>query len=285
MTVEPVLSSVAVWTSAGVWTNAAPTTRGGGADLKPWGEAPLLSAIHPRARRPHPLAVALVQLAQVLLTAREADTDAPSFNRQGVDLLLGTLTGSTAADFEFWSGIQSRGAAFGSPSTFVYTLPSAALAEIALALGVRGSLATLTAGTISGIASVARSASRVSAGRARACICGGVEFARVDNHRASGLVEHDAIALFLVEAGSASTRWPVLREWQSGFEPNRGEPSPQISGVSPLSTLTALASAAVRLGDSFGVEEVFGSSFDGHWTRIILASSQNPDTQLETYPR
>src|SRR5215831_4438626 len=285
MTVEPVLSSVAVWTSAGVWTNAAPTTRGGGADLKPWGEAPLLSAIHPRARRPHPLAVALVQLAQVLLTAREADTDAPSFNRQGVDLLLGTLTGSTAADFEFWSGIQSRGAAFGSPSTFVYTLPSAALAEIALALGVQGSLATLTAGTISGIASVARSASRVSAGRARACICGGVEFARVDNHRASALVEHDAIALFLIEAGSASMRWPVLRDWQSGFEPNRGEPSPRISGVSPLSTLTALASAAVRLGDSFGVEEVFGSSFDGHWTRIILASSQNPDTQLETYPR
>jgi len=283
MTIEPVLSSVAVWTSAGVWTNTAPTARGGGADLKPWGEAPLLSAIHPRARRPHPLAVALVQLGHVLLTAREAATDAPSFNRQEVDLLLGTLTGSTAADFQFWSGIQRRGAAFGSPSTFVYTLPSAALAEIALALGVRGSLATFTAGTISGIASVARSASRISAGRARACICGGVEFARVDNHRASALVEHDAIALFLIEAGSASMRWPVLRDWQSGFEPNGGEPSPRISGVSPLSTLTALASAAVRLRASPGVEEVFGSSYDGHWARIILASPQNLDRQLETH--
>jgi len=251
--------------------------------LKPWNEAPLLSAIHPRARRPHPLAVALIQLAHALLTAREAATDAPSFNRQEVDLLLGTLTGSTAADFEFWSGIQSRGAAFGSPSTFVYTLPSAALAEIALALGVRGSVATLTAGTISGIASVARSASRISTGRGRACICGGVEFARVDNHRASGLFEQDAIALFLVEARSASMRWPVLRDWQSGFAPDQGQPSPRVADMSPLSTLSTLASVAVRLGASLGVEEVFGSSFDGHWARITLASWQNFDRQPETH--
>jgi len=284
MKVQPVLSSVAVWTPDGVWTNAAPTARNGGADLKPWSEAPLLSAIHPRARRPHPLAVKLVQLAHALLTAREATADAPSFKRQEVDLLLGTLTGSTAADFEFWSGIQNRGASFGSPSTFVYTLPTAALAEIALALGVRGSLATLTAGTISGIASIARSASRISTGRARACICGGVEFARAVNHRASGLFEHDAIALFLVEARSPSMHWPVLRDWQTGFAPNGGEPSPRVSGISPLSTLTTLASEAVRLGASSGVEEVFGSSFDGHWARITLASPQNLDRQLQTHP-
>jgi hypothetical protein len=52
--------------------------------------------------------------------------------------------------------------------------------------------------------------------------------------------------------------------------------------MSPLSTLTALASAAVRLGASSGVEEVFGSSSDGQWAKIILASSQYLEKQLES---
>jgi beta-ketoacyl synthase-like protein len=281
MMVNPVLSSLALWTPAGVWTNAAPSARDSRADLTPWSEVPSLSTIHPQARRPHALAVALVQLAHVLLSAREAVRDAPPVGRHEVDLLLGTLTGSAAADFEFYSGIQIRGVAFGSPSTFVYTLPTAALAEIALALGVRGSLATLTAGSISGIASIARSASRISTGRARACICGGVEFASIGSRRASGSVEQDVIALFLVEAERASMRWPVIRDWQVGFAPSN-PPFHRFSSMSPLSTLTALASAAVRLGASCGVEEVFGSSSDGQWAKIILASSEYLEKQLES---
>jgi hypothetical protein len=278
MRVEPVLSSVAIWTPAGVWISAVPTAQVNGADLNRWPEAPALSVIHPRARRPHTLAVTLVQLAHALLTAREAARDAPSFKRQDVDLFLGTLTGSTAADFEFWSGIQNRGPAFGSPSTFVYTLPTAALAEIALALGVRGSLSTLTAGNTSGIASIARSASRVSMGRARACICGGVEFARAGDRRAIDLFEQDAIALFLVEAGPAPTHWPVVRDWELGFAP---EEMLRVSGIQPLSTLIALASEAIRLGTESGVEHVFASFSDGHWARISLASSQHVHRQLE----
>ncbi len=209
MMVDPVLSSLALWTPAGVWTNSAPSAQNSRADLTPWFEAPSLSTIHPRARRPHALAVALVQLAHVLLSAREEARDAPPLGRHEIDLLLGTVTGSTAADFDFYSGVQIRGAGFGSPSTFVYTLPTAALAEIALALGVRGSLATLTAGSISGIASVVRSASRISTGRARACICGGVEFARIGSRRASGSVEQDVIALFLLESFWLLFRWTV----------------------------------------------------------------------------
>ncbi len=281
MMVNPVLSSLAIWTPAGVWTNAAPSAQDSRADLTPWSEASSLSTIHPRARRPHALAVALVQLAHVLLSAREAARDTPPVGRREVDLLLGTLTGSAAADFEFYSGVQIRGTAFGSPSTFVYTLPTAALAEIALALGVRGALATLTAGSISGIASIARSASRISTGRARACICGGVEFARTGSRRASGSAGQDVIALFLVEAGRASMRWPVIRDWQVGFAPPN-PPFHRFSSMSPLSTLTALASAAVRLGASSGVEEVFGSSSDGQWAKITLASSQYLEKQLKS---
>jgi hypothetical protein len=277
MTIEPLLSSFALWTPAGVWTNAAPTVQGsGGADLAPWSKAPSLSAIHPRARWPHPLAAALVQLAHALLSARDAAKDAPPLDRREVDLLLGTLTGSAAADFEFWSGTQSRGPAFGSPSTFVYTLPTAPPAEVTLALGLRGSLATVTAGSISGIASIVRSASRIAAGRARACLCGGVEFARIGNRRASGACEQDAIALFLLEAGPASMRWPVIRGWEAGFAAEN-QPSDRVSGLSPLSSLTALASAAVKLGASPGIEEIFHSSSDGHWARIALGSSQHLD--------
>ena len=281
MTIEPVLSAFALWTPAGVWTNAAPAM-GSGADLAPWPKAPSLSAIHPRARRPHPLAVAVVQLAHSLLSAREAARGAPAFHRHEVDLLLGTLTGSAAADFEFWSGTQSRGPAFGSPSTFVYTLPTAPPAELALALGLRGSLATLTAGSISGIASIVRSASRIAAGRARACICGGIEFARIDKGRASGSLEQDAIALFLLEASPASMRWPAIRDWEVGFS-SEEEPFDRVSGLSPLGSLTALASAAVKLGASSGVEEIFSSSSDGHWARIALASSQRLDERVETH--
>src|SRR5260370_40707297 len=109
MMVEPVLSSFALWTPVGVWTNAAPSVQGGGGDVTPWSEAPSLSAIHPRAGWPHALAVARVQLAHALLLAREAARDAPPLKRHDVDLLLGTLTGSAAADFEFLSGIQNRG--------------------------------------------------------------------------------------------------------------------------------------------------------------------------------
>jgi hypothetical protein len=282
MTTEPVLSAFALWTPAGVWTNAAPAMQDGGADLAPWPKAPSLSAIHPRARRPHALAMALVQLAHSLLSARDAARGAPPLPRHEVDLLLGTLTGSASADFEFWSGTQSRGPAFGSPSTFVYTLPTAPPAEIALALGLRGALATLTAGSISGIASIVRSASRIAAGRARACLCGGIEFARTGNRRASDSVGQDAIALFLLEAGPASMRWPVFREWEAGFAPE-GQPSDRVSSLSPLSSLTALASAAVKLGASSGIEEIFGSSSDGHWARIALASSQRLDEQVKTH--
>ena len=282
MTIEPVISSFALWTPAGVWTNAAPTMQGSGADLAPWPKAPSLSAIHPRARRPHPLAVALVQLAHALLSARDTARGAPILPRHEVDLLLGTLTGSASADFEFWSGTQSRGPAFGSPSTFVYTLPTAPPAEAALALGLRSSLATLTAGSISGIASIVRSASRIAAGRARACLCGGVEFARTGNRRASGSFAQDAIALFLLEAAPASMRWPVLRDWEAGFA-SEEQPSDRVSSLSPLSSLTALASAAVKLGASSGTEEIFGSSSDGHWARIALASSQRLDEQVKTH--
>lgn len=270
--IRPTLSSFAVWTSGGVWINAALTAGDMRAGLYPWSKAPLLSAIHPRARRPHALALALVQLAHALLTARDKSSGAPTLKREEVSLLLGTLSGSIAADFEFWTGTQKRGAAFGSPSTFVYTLPTAPLAEIALALGVRGSIATVTAGAISGIASIARSAAQVASGRARACICGGVEFSCVGNREPGTLVEREVIALFLVEADAGRVQWPMIRDWQSGFSPENG-PAHPVSDRPPLSTLTAFASAAVKLRNCSGHEDLFSSSSDGHWARITLESA------------
>lgn len=271
--IRPAVSSFAVWTSGGVWINAAPTAGDPGAGLYPWSEAPLLSAIHPRARRPHAVAVSLVQLAHALLTARDRASGAPALKREEVSLLLGTLSGSIAADFEFWTGTQKRGAAFGSPSTFVYTLPTAPLAEIALALGVRGSIATVTAGASSGIASIARSAAHVASGRARACICGGVEFSCVGDRQPGTLVEREVIALFLVEADAGTAQWPTIRDWQSGFSPENGRSHP-VSDRPPLSTLTALASAAVKLGSCSSAEDFFSSSSDGHWARVTLVSPQ-----------
>lgn len=248
MTVSVAVSAFAVWTPAGVWVDAAPdagTAGTPGVALAPWPGAPKLAEVHPRARRPHAQATALVQLAHALLSAREARAGerfaAPP--RSEVDLLLGTQTGSSAADLDFHEGLHKRGLAFGSPSTFVYTLGTAAPAEVALALGLRGALATVTAGSVSGLTAVVRAAARIAAGRSRACVCGGVELGTLGERRASSVCGQDLLALFLLEPAVPAAPWPTLEGWEAGFSAG-GEP-PRAGGA-PEAHLLTLASAVAR---------------------------------------
>ena len=114
------ISRWATWTAAGVAVRGASPQRMPG-PIGAWPDAPLLSKIHPKARRPHPQAKALVQLASVVLGDRRID---------GLALTLGSASGSAAPDREFDRELKQKGAGFGSPSLFVYTLPSAPLGKV-----------------------------------------------------------------------------------------------------------------------------------------------------------
>lgn len=263
MSREVAVSAFALWTPAGVWLDRAPDAQvpeTAGAALAPWPQAPLLADIHPRARRPHPHAVALVQLAHALLGLRAAAAHAPALPREQTQLLLGSVLGSTAADREFHQGLAQRGTAFGSPSTFVYTLSTAGLAEVALALGLRGALATLSAGRVSGLSAVARAAAQIAAGSAPACLCGGVELSAPG---ASSSGPRNVIGLFLLEPAHGSLPWPRLQAPVLGF----GEPSADGGGEE----LQALARALVQVRAGGPAARVAGSSLSGHQAGLTVA--------------
>jgi hypothetical protein len=261
------VSSVAVWTPGGVWLNAPPDAGPAGGTLAPWPEAPALAVVHPRARRPHREATVLVQLAHALLSARaSADATPPPHSPAQTDLLLGTAKASEAADMDFLRDLRERGSGFGSPSTFVYTLSTAAPAEVAIALGLRGSLATLTAGSISGLSAVARAARRVSRGESRACITGGVELVEPGSPLRAGASAGEVAALFLLEPSPRPTRWPSLGDVELGFEPAPSADTTADS-LSATQTLLALASACARQRRKSSVE-IAGRSQEGHWARL-----------------
>lgn len=179
------ISRWATWTAAGVAVGGDPPEKQAG-PLAAWAEAPPLSKIHPRARRPHPQAKALVQLASVVLQDRRFDRLA---------LTVGSASGSAAPDREFDQELRSRGLGFGSPSLFVYTLPSAPLGEVALAFGAHGPLITVSAGAASALTAIAIAIDDVDAGRAPAVLCGGLEWG----------TDADFLALFLVEPSGPIT--------------------------------------------------------------------------------
>ncbi|MCI0569703.1 MAG: hypothetical protein L0Y66_03045 [Myxococcaceae bacterium] len=273
MTVPVAISAFALWTPGGVGFDEVPLQGAPGPGLAAWPDAPSLAKVHPRARRPHAQATALVQLAHALLSAREAKTGVPPAPpRQELDVLLGTQTGSSAADLDFLDGLKTRGAGFGSPSTFVYTLATAAPAELALAFRLRGALTTVTAGSLSGVAAVARGAARIAAGHCRACLCGGVELGSLGGRRTSGISGHDILALFLLEAAAADAPWPTLQQWEVGFSP---APVSEASRLfhTPESALLALASSIARARTGGAPQQLDGSSPEGHTASWTVAPS------------
>ncbi len=211
----------------------------------------------------------LVQLAHALLSARASlGTRLPPHSPAQTDLLLGTAKASEAADMDFLRDLRARGSGFGSPSTFVYTLSTAAPAEVAIALGLRGSLATLTAGSISGLSAVARAARRVSRGESRACITGGVELVESAYQASAEEPAGEVAALFLLESSQPPTRWPRLGDPELGFEP--AAPASNLAGSSSATeTLMALASACAERTEASPIE-IAGHSPDGHWARLYV---------------
>lgn len=173
------ITRFATWTSGGISVGAIPKADAIG-PLGEWAEAPPLSKIHPRARRPHPTARQLVQLASALLGDRRIE---------GLGLVLGTAAGCAQPDREFQKELDTKGWPLGGPSLFVYTLPTAAAGELSIALAATGPLLTVNAGTASGLAAVARGLEWVQAGRCPAAIACSAEQGVANEHVAMFLIE------------------------------------------------------------------------------------------------
>jgi 3-oxoacyl-(acyl-carrier-protein) synthase len=217
--------------------------------LAAWADAPPLAAFHARLRRPTRVAAALTQLAHATLQARTR-ARASGLNRSHVGILLGTESGSAAADREFLASTQQRGAAFGSPGNFVYTLASSALAEISIGLGLQGPVLTFAAGAASGLTALGAACAEVKSGRVEACIAGQME---------TGAGADEWLALFLLEPAAGERGGAWLEAGAQGFSP--GAPA------------TTDPPGVLRLADALGKPGV--TSFrevdaSGAWAEITL---------------
>jgi hypothetical protein len=173
------ITSFGTWTSAGGRINAAPAGAPG-TKLGDWPEAPPLSQVHPRARRPHPQAKAMVQLAGAVMGERRIT---------GMGVCIGTSSGCYTPDVEFQKELDLKGKALGSPSLFVYTLPTAPVGEVGIALGANGPGFTVDAGAASALTAVSLAADEVASGRAPAMLAGVYEWGTGADFAAFFLIE------------------------------------------------------------------------------------------------
>jgi 3-oxoacyl-(acyl-carrier-protein) synthase len=238
------ITAWATWTSAGVAINAAPALPTvhperaerveGGGKLAAWAEAPALNKVHPRARRPHPHSKKAVQLAAAMLGEKRFET---------LGLVVGTSAGCLEPDLDFQAELSKKGAGFGGPSLFVYTLPTAPPGELSVALNARGPLVALDSGRCSALTAVGIAAREVDAGRAEAMICVAMELG----------VPDELLALFLVEKSGRT-----VDGWKNGF----GEGGPQ-GADGALELATALAGGAGRV---FSATDALG-----FWAQVRVA--------------
>jgi hypothetical protein len=266
------ITAFATWTPGGVRIGALPDLASAGHGLGPWPDAPPLEKIHPRARRPIPAARAVVQLSHALFASRQR---AGPLDLSSVGICLGSASGSAAADADFAAGLAERGEGFGSPATFVYTLPTTVLGEVAIALGLRGEIAAVSAGNASGLSAIATAASWVQDGHARVCLGGGVEIAASGSRRAFAVGGVDSIVLFLIERSQLGVDGPIdLTDWQTGF----GDPPAEVREAvgdrrDPFLGNGALIELArIAAGDGAAVGKLDGllacSGLEGFWATV-----------------
>ena len=104
--------------------------------------------------------------SQLALLAVEAlGLDFQAWPRDRIGICLAARAGSLAADLEFWSGRDAAGGP--SPTLFAYTLPSAAIGEIAIRHRITGPNLCL----VGGDTALREAADWLRRGEAEACLC------------------------------------------------------------------------------------------------------------------
>jgi 3-oxoacyl-(acyl-carrier-protein) synthase len=100
-----------------------------------------------------------------LLAVEELGIDFATQPRDRIGICLGAAAGSLAADFEFWRGRDAVGGP--SPTLFAYTLPSAAIGEIAIRHRLTGPNLCL----VGGDAVLSEAGDWLQRGEVEACLC------------------------------------------------------------------------------------------------------------------
>ncbi len=207
----------------------------------------------------------LSRVSQMTLAAcRLALREAGLLGERDIHLIVGTEFGDVRSTEEFAAGYLRRGAGGLSPLTFPNTVMNTMAATTAIALGLRGASITLNARRLAGELAIARAATLVASGRARAVLAGGVdevsplmfsmlvrlravspagggdEACRPYDRRANGPVRGEGAVFVVLEAfdSSAARSARVLGEiraaaWRSGRRAGAIQPALESSELRP----------------------------------------------------
>ncbi len=147
-----------------------------------------------------------------LLAVESLGIDFEKLPRERIGICLAARAGSLSTDVEFWKGRDAVGGP--SPTLFAYTLPSAAMGEIAIRHKLMGPNLCFTGDDRDVLTEAAELIWR---GEAEACVCVGCQ---VITEAASELIQaspaSQAVAVFLAQAGTG-IRLPA-RENERGLE-------------------------------------------------------------------
>lgn len=111
----------------------------------------------------------LAKYAMVAAEMLGMPVDPPQESRPVMAVLLGTRHGSLSVDMAFHQSIHNPGGA--SPMLFPYTLPSAAMGEIAIRFRIIGPSVCFVGGPQSGPTVLRESVDIVQSGEVDACVC------------------------------------------------------------------------------------------------------------------
>ncbi len=117
----------------------------------------------------------LDRLARLSLTTGAAALGQLGGAPDEVGVALGTAFGAHLSNERFQRGLTDEGQAGASPALFPYTLPSAAVGELSIHLGLEGPLVTLAQGPGSGLAALGAAAELLAAGQARWMLAGAAD--------------------------------------------------------------------------------------------------------------
>jgi 3-oxoacyl-[acyl-carrier-protein] synthase II len=118
--------------------------------------------------------LSLTTAAAAMARAQERGAPRPQDEAQA-GAALGTAFGAHLSNEQFQAGLMDEGQSGASPALFPYTLPSTAVGELSLHLGLMGPLITLAQGPGSGLAALASAASQVDRGQAHWMLAGGAD--------------------------------------------------------------------------------------------------------------
>ena len=133
-----------------------------------------------------------------LLAVELLDVDFEKLSRERIGICLAARAGSLSTDVEFWKGRDAVGGP--SPTLFAYTLPSAAMGEIAIRHKLMGPNLCFTGDDRQVLT---EAADLIARGEADACVCVGVN---VVSEAAGELIQSSpaasAVAIFLAQTGA-----------------------------------------------------------------------------------